>query len=80
MADLKIRSPYPIKGTPTNFPMLLLVDEGDGTYSLKLAPTGSTVAARITCPYPSMTDPTQFVDIGLADNGDGTYAPIVEFV
>ena len=80
MADLKVRSPYPIKGQPTNFPYLLLVDELDGTYSLKLAATGTAVAARITCPLPSITDNTQFVDIGLADNGDGTYSPIVQFV
>ena len=79
MADLKVRSPYPSKTDPTDFPLVLLEDQGDGTYALKCVGAG-TVAKRIRCPWPSITDPTRFVDIGLTDNGDGTYSPIVSFV
>ena len=79
MADLKIRSPYPLKGQPTNFPMFLLEDQLDGTHALKMAGSG-TVAARIRLPFPSIADNTLFVDIGLVDNGDGTYSPIVSYV
>ena len=74
MADLKVRSPYPSSSDPTDFPLLLLEDQGDGTYAPKVVGSG-TVAKRVHCPWPNMADPTQFVDIGLADNGDGTYSP-----
>lgn len=79
MANLKVRSPIALKTDPTNFPMFLLEDQGDGTHALKMVSSG-TVAARIRCPFPSITDPTNYVDIGLVDNGDGTYSPLVAFV
>lgn len=79
MADLKVRSPIPLVGDPTNFPYFLLQDQSDGTYALKMVSSG-TVAAKIRSPFASITDPTNFPLIGLVDNGDGTYSPLVAFV
>lgn len=79
MADLKVRSPIPAYNDPTNFPLLSLIDNNDGTHSLALVSSG-TIALKVRSPFPSLTDPTNFPLIGLVDNGDGTYSPLVQFV
>lgn len=79
MADLKVRSPFPNKSDPTDFPLFLMEDQGDGTHALKVVSSGD-VALTVRLPFPDMDDHTRFLDIGLADNGDGTYSPIVSFV
>lgn len=79
MADLKIRCPFPIVQSAASdagkieYPLMLLLDQGDGTYKLRVTFSG-TVAKRIRSPYPSVTDPTLFPLIPLVDMGDGTYA------